>query len=129
MSKRILIVDDERHVRTLLETALEVFEDYDVEVGSHESAEAAERAIGVAAPDLVVLDLSMPDASGLDLCRRIRSAPETRGTRVVMLAEKAEEADRERCLAAGADEFVVKPFDPDLVIGAVARILEIELRG
>src|ERR671911_1180592 len=103
---RILIVDDGRALRDALRRAL-VLGGYDtVPAGSGEAALAE---ITSAAPDAVVLDIGLPDIDGLEVCRRLRSA----GNRVpvLMLTARDAVADRIDGLDAGADDYLVKPFD------------------
>ena len=74
-------------------------------------------------PDLVVLDLMLPDVSGTEICRRIRSAPEIRDLPVVMLTARAEEVDRVVGFEVGADDYVTKPFSPRELALRVAAVL------
>ena len=63
-------------------------------------------------PELALLDVQMPHMSGLEVCRRLRQAPECTHTRIVMLSAAGQVEDRARGLAAGADEYLTKPFSP-----------------
>lgn len=71
------------------------------------------------APDIIVLDWMMPNISGIEVCRRIKSKPETRSTPVIMLSARSEEVDKVRGLETGADDYVVKPYS---VIELMARV-------
>ena len=109
----VLIVDDEQHIRLLIEQTLEELEDDDVELLT---ARDGEEALGVVAnqhPDLVFLDVMMPKKNGFEVCRAIRADPATAATTVIMLTAKGQAYDREQGLAAGADQYLTKPFDPD----------------
>jgi two-component system phosphate regulon response regulator PhoB len=112
--KKILLIEDHADLRKLLRLTLE-FEDCQI-------TEATNGAIGLAAamqsrPDVVLLDVMMPGAlDGLEVCRRIKAAPELRHTRVVMVTARGHAADREAGLRAGADAYLVKPFSPLQVI-------------
>lgn len=118
---RILIVEDEDDLRDLLV--------WNLQAAGHEVAEAATGAAGIAQarsfrPDLVLLDLMLPDIQGTDVCRRIRTDPSLASTRVVMLTARGEESDRVVGFELGADDYVVKPFSVrELVlrVGAVLR--------
>ncbi len=105
---RILVVDDDRAVREALRRAL-TLADYEVQLA--EDGGAAIDLIAQSVPDAVVLDVGLPDVDGLELCRRLR----TLGNRVpiLMLTARAEVSDRVDGLDAGADDYLVKPFDVD----------------
>jgi two-component system phosphate regulon response regulator PhoB len=113
MAPRILIVEDEEALTTLLRYNLEA-EGYDVDaVGRGDEAEIRLRE---SVPDLVLLDWMLPGLSGIELCRRIRTRPETERLPVIILTARGEEAERVRGLATGADDYVVKPFSlPELL--------------
>ena len=74
-------------------------------------------------PDLVVLDLMLPGMDGLEMCRRLRASPETRGIPVIMLTAKVEEVDRIVGLEMGADDYVPKPFSPRELVARVKAVL------
>ena len=115
---KLLLVDDDAGLRALLRTTFEVF---DIDVDEAEDARAAERAIAVSPPDVVVLDVTMPGMSGLDFCRQLKTDPATDGIAVVILsgsdggtAQAAEEA--------GADAAVRKPFSPLQLLAVVEQL-------
>src|SRR4051812_10669428 len=103
---RVLVVDDDRAVRDAVRRAL-TLGGYDVETA--EDGEQALSRVATAVPDVVVLDVGMPDIDGLEVCRRLRGA----GNRVpvLMLTARDAVADRIDGLDAGADDYLVKPFD------------------
>ena len=103
---RILVVDDDQAVRQSPRRAL-VLEGYDVELA--EDGTAALRSLTQSAPDAIVLDLQMPDVDGLEVCRRLRTLGDT--TPVLMLTARDAVGDRVEGLDAGADDYLVKPFD------------------
>jgi two-component system phosphate regulon response regulator PhoB len=109
VSKRILVVDDEPDVLELVRLSLdrEGFTIETAETGS-EALEKIARRI----PDLVVLDLMLPDMSGTQVCGLLRSQAETADLPVVMLTARSEEADRVVGFELGADDYVTKPFSP-----------------
>jgi two-component system, OmpR family, alkaline phosphatase synthesis response regulator PhoP len=127
MSKRILIVDDQRHVSTLLESALEPLLDLGVELAVTMSGEEALAAVLERTPDLALIDANLPGLSGYDLCRRLQEAPGATPPHVIILGEKGQQADRARALEAGADDFLMKPFDPDEVLEMVSAVLGLDL--
>jgi CheY-like chemotaxis protein len=108
-TKTILVVDDDDDIRSLLRAMLER--------GAHRVVEAADGAealavIGRAPPDLVLLDVNMPDLDGTEVCRRVKAAPTTRGLPVLVLTAAVQEENRQRCIDAGADGYLTKPFSP-----------------
>ncbi len=117
MSQRILIVDDDPHIRQLLVFALEKagFATREAEDG-----EAALAAIAKAAPDLVVLDINMPRMNGLEVCRRLRGESDVP---ILFLSSRDEEIDRVLGIELGADDYVVKPFSPREVTARISAIL------
>src|SRR5205085_4040127 len=74
-------------------------------------------------PDVVLLDWMLPLVSGIEVCRRIRRAPETRALPVIMLTARGEESDRVRGLDSGADDYVVKPFSPSELIARLRAVI------
>jgi phosphate regulon transcriptional regulator PhoB len=74
-------------------------------------------------PDLIILDLMLPGLDGLEVCRRLRGSPATRGIPVIMLTAKAEEVDRIVGLELGADDYVPKPFSPRELVARVKAVL------
>lgn len=118
MSVRVLVADDERAVREALRRAL-VMEGYEVELAS--GGREALDSVGRGRADVVVLDVLMPDLDGLEVCRRLRS----NGDRVPVLMLTARDAvsDRVEGLDAGADDYLVKPFDLDELIARLRALL------
>ena len=129
MSKKVLIVDDESHIRLLLEQTLDPLVDADVEVTTADNGGAALEAIRRDRPDLVLLDVMMPVMNGFDVCRAVKSDPELKATFVVMLTAKGQELDRVTGAEVGADLYLTKPFDPDDVLARAAKVLGVELDG
>ncbi|MBA2446620.1 MAG: response regulator [Chloroflexi bacterium] len=74
-------------------------------------------------PDLVILDVGMPDLDGYTVCRALKGDPETAGMAVVMLTARAQEGDRQRGVEAGADAYITKPFSPRALLETVERML------
>jgi DNA-binding response OmpR family regulator len=75
------------------------------------------------APDLVVLDVMMPGLTGIEVCRELRLDEATRATPVILLTARAQEADVERGFAAGADDYIVKPFSPRELLSRVHAVM------
>jgi two-component system response regulator MprA len=121
VAERVLVVDDDAPVRRMLQRSLAA-EGFDVEVAADGGAAlvAAERS----APDLVILDVTMPGLDGLAVCRRLR-AKGLRGS-ILMLTARDAVADRVTGLEAGADDYLVKPFAMEEL---VARMRALTRRG
>lgn len=120
MSALILIVEDEAAIHQLLVYNLEAegFRTRVVETG-----EEVHPALGEEMPDLVLLDWMLPGLSGIEVCRMIRSKPETQRLPVIMLTARGEETERVRGLATGADDYVIKPFSVPEVMARIRTIL------
>lgn len=117
---KILIVEDETDIRKLLHYNL-TQEHYRVlEAGD---GEQALHVIHKERPDLLILDILLPGLSGLELCRNLRSKPETKSLPILMLTAKASEADRVVGLEFGADDYLTKPFSPRELVARVKAIL------
>jgi DNA-binding response OmpR family regulator len=117
---RILVVDDEPHIRRVLESMLGR-EGFDVVLASG-GAEGLQ-AIASGRIDLVILDLIMPGATGLEVLAKIRTDPENSDTPVIILTAKGQDADREAAFAGGADDFLTKPFSPKKLVARIREIL------
>ena len=120
MKARILIVEDEEALALLLRYNLEA-EGYDVETVTR--GDEADVRLKEPAPELVILDWMLPGLSGIELCRRLRSRPETRQLPIIMLTARGEESERVRGLATGADDYIVKPFSVPELIARVRALL------
>lgn len=105
---QVLVVEDEPAQREVLAYNLEA-EGYDVRRA--ENGEEAMLLIEEAAPDLIILDWMMPLLSGIEVCRRVKTRPETRDIPVIMLSARSEEVDAVRGLDTGADDYVIKPYN------------------
>jgi len=117
---RILIVEDDHSIAQLLMYNLEI-EGFIVE--HVDRGDEAELRLAKTPPDLVILDWRLPDVSGLEICRRLRAHNNTRDLPVIMLTVCGEENERLRGFAAGADDYVVKPFSMLEVIERVRALL------
>jgi two-component system, OmpR family, alkaline phosphatase synthesis response regulator PhoP len=121
---KILIVDDELHIRSLLEQTLEELEEeHGVTILSASSGEEGLRVIERERPSLVFLDIMMPGLNGYEVCRAVKERDDLAGTRVILLTAKGQVIDREEGLASGAVDYMTKPFDPDLVVERAREIL------
>ena len=116
----ILVADDEPAIVELVRFTLEDDEMRVIAAGDGEAALALARA---ARPELVLLDVQMPRLDGIEVCRQLRRAPECAQTRVVMLTAAGQAADRARGFAAGADEYLTKPFSPLALLTLVRALI------
>jgi len=103
----VLLVEDEPAQREVLAYNLEAEGFAVTQAGD---GEEALMLIEEAAPDIIILDWMMPNLSGIEVCRRLKMRPETRGIPIILLSARAEEVDRVRGLETGADDYVVKPY-------------------
>jgi two-component system alkaline phosphatase synthesis response regulator PhoP len=124
-TKKILIVDDEVHIRILLEQTLEDFENYGVEILIAENGKKALEMIKKEKPDLVFLDVMMPEINGYDVCNTVKNQLKLDDVYIAMLTAKGQEFDKKRGIEAGTDEYFTKPFDPDMIVRRSAAILGI----
>lgn len=113
----VLVVDDEEQIRRALRMILEAREYHVITAGS--GAEALERLLEVT-PDLIVLDIMLPDTSGIELCERIRSWLEVP---VLMLSVRSGEKDKISALESGADDYLTKPFSAGELVARVKALL------
>lgn len=116
----VLIVDDEPNIVRLVRLTLEservrVFE-------ASDGTTAMDQAITVR-PDLILLDIDLPDVSGLEVCRRLKAEAALAHTKIVMLTAAAQQDDVARGFAAGADQYLTKPFSPVRLITLVEQLL------
>lgn len=124
MSGKILIVDDEVHIRMLLVQALEDLEDeHGVTVLTASNGVEGLEAIRREHPDLVFLDIMMPRMNGYEVCEAVTGDPELKDVRIILLTAKGQETDRRQGLESGAGQYMTKPFDPDEVVAAARRVL------
>jgi len=116
----VLVVDDDVDIARFIEVNLRL-EGFDVLV-AHDGEEA-QRVIAQRLPDLALLDVMMPKLDGVELCRRLRSDPLTASLPVIMLTAKSLSADKVVGLTAGADDYIIKPFDTLELIARVRSTL------
>jgi len=123
VSQKILIVDDEAHLRSLLQQTLEDLEDEGVELLLATNGDEALATIEAVRPDLVFLDVMMPKLSGFDVCERTKKTLGLTGVYIVLLTAKGQEFDRQRGVEVGADLYMTKPFDPDALLMKARAVL------
>jgi two-component system phosphate regulon response regulator PhoB len=117
---KVLIADDQESMRALIRVTLES--------GHFEILEAADGASATQAaqeqqPDLVFLDWTMPGGSGIEVCRRLRNDPRTADMKIVMVTARADVEEQAAGFAAGADDYITKPFSPLELLDKVSEVL------
>ncbi len=118
--RRILVIEDEQDIRELINYNL-TREGYEVELAA--SGEEGLRRVRERRPDLVLLDLMLPGVDGLEVCRRLKSDRQNAPIQIMMLTAKGEDADVVAGLELGADDYVVKPFSPRVLLARVRAVL------
>ncbi|GAA1694858.1 hypothetical protein GCM10009808_09930 [Microbacterium sediminicola] len=116
----ILVVEDDSDVAHLLNVRLTR--------GGHDVSLAADGAAGLTAaraghPDLVILDWMMPLKNGLEVCTELRASEDFSATKIMMLTARTTQEDIDRAMAAGADDFVTKPFSPRALVERVEKLI------
>ncbi|OIQ50707.1 response regulator transcription factor [Desulfovibrio caledoniensis] len=126
MAKKILIVDDEVHIKMLLEQTLEELEDeFEVDLYTASDGEEGLEFIRSKRPDLVFLDIMMPKMNGYEVCRIIKDDASLKDVKIILLTAKGQEVDRKQGLELGAMMYMTKPFDPDEILRVSKELLEL----
>jgi DNA-binding response OmpR family regulator len=116
----VLVVDDDVNIRHLIAVNLEL-EGFDVtQVGDGQDCLDA---AAISLPDVIVLDVSLPSLDGIKTTQRLRADPSTSGIRIVMVSAKAQQSDVRRGLSSGADAYLTKPFDPEVLVRVVRELV------
>lgn len=125
MNHKILIVDDEAHLRMLIEQTLEDLQDEGVELLTASNGEEALETIKAEKPNLVFLDVMMPKMSGFDVCHAVKNELGMKEVHIVLLTAKGQEFDKQKGQEAGANLYMTKPFDPDALLAKAREVLGI----
>ncbi len=123
MEKKILIVDDESHIRMLIEQTLEELEDEGVELLFAENGRQALELIEKERPNLVFLDVMMPEMNGMEVCYKVKKELDLTDVYIILLTAKGQEVDRQKGMDMGANKYMTKPFDPDEMLTIAEEIL------
>ncbi|HEY5407169.1 MAG TPA: response regulator [Ginsengibacter sp.] len=126
MEQKILIVDDEPHIRMLIEQTLEELEDDGVEFLTAENGEIALQIIQKEKPQLVFLDVMMPKMNGMEVCRKVKKELQLTDVFIVLLTAKGQELDRQKGNEVGADIYMTKPFDPEAILSKAKQVLGLQ---
>ena len=119
--QKVLVVDDEPFICRSLSFVLRK-ENY--EVLEARNGEEALEAIRTHRPDLVFLDVMMPKVNGFEVTRQVKSDPELKNTKIILLTAKGQDSDRETGRKLGADDYMTKPFSPSKILERARQILE-----
>jgi DNA-binding response OmpR family regulator len=119
MPKKILIIEDEKDIQDLLQLYLKR-DGFGADIAR--DGETGLRKASQERYDLILLDLMLPQVDGLEVCRNLRSRPQTADIPIIMITAKAEESDRVVGLEMGADDYITKPFSPREVLARVKAI-------
>ena len=125
MNQKLLIVDDESHIRMLIEQTLEELEENGVDFFTAENGEQALEIIKKENPQLVFLDVMMPKMNGMEVCRRVKKEVNMDDVYIVLLTAKGQELDRKKGQEVGADIYMTKPFDPESLLQKAKEVLGI----
>lgn len=120
MSKKVMIVDDEPNIVLSVEFLMKRAGHEVVTAGD---GEEALRVLAETKPDLMILDVMMPNKNGFEVCTDVRANPETADLPILMLSAKGREAEREKGLALGANAYITKPFSTHELVARVDELL------
>src|SRR6478736_8890088 len=123
MEQKLLIVDDEAHIRMLIGQTLEELEDEGVNFFTAENGEQALEIISKEKPQLVFLDVMMPKMNGMEVCRRVKKELALQDIYIILLTAKGQEVDRLKGQEVGADVYMTKPFDPEAILNKAREVL------
>ena len=123
MAQKILIVDDEAHIRMLIEQTLEELEDEGVEFITADNGEKALQLIQSEKPNLVFLDVMMPKMNGMEVCHKVKRELGLTEVFIILLTAKGQEFDRQKGQEVGADVYMTKPFDPEMILEKARQVL------
>jgi len=126
MEQKLLIVDDEAHIRMLIGQTLEELEDEGVNFFTAENGEQALEIIQTERPQLVFLDVMMPKMNGMEVCRRVKKELGLNDVFIVLLTAKGQELDRQKGQEVGADVYMTKPFDPEKILEKAREALQLQ---
>jgi len=120
-NKKILIADDNENIRDALTYLLE---DEGYELLLAKDGADTLRKVRERKPDILFLDIMMPEINGYDVCRTIKNDPDLKSIYIIMLTAKGQVAEQERGKEVGADEYIVKPFSPMEILARVKSLLQ-----
>ncbi len=123
MEQKLLIVDDEAHIRMLIEQTLEDLEEEGISFLTADNGERALEIIKAEKPRLVFLDVMMPKMNGMEVCRIVKKDLAMKDVYIVLLTAKGQELDKQKGLEVGADVYMTKPFDPEVILNKAREVM------
>ena len=123
---KILIIDDDPLIRNLLGQILEPFEERGVELFFAQDGIVALDIVRKEEPDIVLLDVMMPKMNGMEVCRRVKKELGLNDVFIVLLTAKGQELDRQKGQEVGADIYMTKPFDPEMILKKAREVLKLD---
>ena len=127
MEQKLLIVDDEPHIRMLIGQTLEELEDEGVNFFTAENGEEELKIIQAENPQLVFIDVMMPKMNGMEVCRRVKKGLGMDKVFIVLLTAKGQELDKQKGIEVGADLYMTKPFDPEVILTKAREVLGLSM--
>ncbi len=124
---KILIADDEPHIRLLLQQTLEEFEEKGVVLLTAKNGVEALETIKAEQPDIVFLDIMMPEMNGLDVCNKVKNELNLQDVYIIMLTARGQEDDMQQAKAVGADIYIMKPFSYEDIVEKTSMVLKSKL--
>ena len=122
--RKVLVVDDDRDLVELIVSVLEADGQFDTR--SANNGFEAGMMVKEYRPDVIVLDVMLPDINGKEVCIRVRDDNSLKNVKIICISGTVERSKKKELLAAGADDFLQKPFDTDALIARICRLLEVE---
>jgi DNA-binding response OmpR family regulator len=122
MTKKILIVEDEEHIIELLRAIFEGFVNY--QVTYTRDGQEAIKVAQVNVPDIILLDIHIPELDGYEVCKLVKSNPTTSRTKVLMISGIPQNHDMLKSQEVGADDYILKPFTSATLINKIAALLK-----
>ena len=119
--KRILVVDDEFELVEMIKLRLEA-NNYEV-ISAFDGQEGYDKACK-SKPDLIILDLMLPKMDGYKVCRMLKFDDKYKNIPIIIFTARAQDSDRKLGLEVGADEYMVKPFEPEVLLETIARLIK-----
>jgi DNA-binding response OmpR family regulator len=121
MKNKLLIVEDDRDILQLLQVVFDHLDNFEI-LYAQDGQEALNLA-KVINPDVILLDIQLPDSTGYDVCRQIKTSPAMCNTKVLMLSGMTQNSDRLKAQESGADDYITKPFNLDTLLEKVEGLL------
>ncbi|GFZ32699.1 response regulator [Clostridium zeae] len=123
--KKLMIVDDDNNIRLLIKQTLEELEG--IEISEANNAEDALYMVQQIKPDLIFLDVTLPNMNGYQFVEKIKQSPELESIKIFMITAKAQEKEINRGIGLGANLYITKPFDPEYLLINTCEYLNINI--